>query len=117
MIIMPSLLLQKCSQTSKSKDHTECLKLCLQLWKEGNFDMFVREMCFIQSKITYQWTHVSLEQIAKKIIDFMITRRVNGAFRLFSETKSPRILPTYSETTDLFKENYPDSAMKFEDVL
>ena len=47
MLIMPSLLFQRSSQTSKSKDHIECLNKRLQLWKESNLDMFVREVRYI----------------------------------------------------------------------
>ena len=48
-MIMPSLLLQKCSRNSKDKDHTESLKRRLKLWKEGEFDGLVREVRLIQS--------------------------------------------------------------------
>ena len=33
-MIMPSLLLQKCSRNSEAKDHTESLKGKLKLWKK-----------------------------------------------------------------------------------
>ena len=82
-MVMSSLLLKKSSRTSKSKDHTECLKWCLQLWK-GNFDKLVREVRFIQAKLTYQRTPVSLEQIARKFNDFMIAGKVNLASRFLS---------------------------------
>ena len=51
---MPLLLLQKRSRNSKAKDHTESLERRLKLWKEGDFDGLVREVRFIQSKLTYQ---------------------------------------------------------------
>ena len=60
---------------------------------------------------------VSLEQIAKKINDFLIARKVTGVFRLLSETASPRILQTYNETIGILKEKHLESAMKFEDVI
>lgn len=40
MMIKPSLLFQKSSQTSKSKDHTECLKRGLKLWKVPHASRF-----------------------------------------------------------------------------
>ena len=79
--------------------------------------MPVREVGFIQSKVTYQMASVSLEQIAKKINDFLIARKVTGVFRLLSETASPRILQTYNETIGILKEKHLESAMKFEDVI
>ena len=53
LMTMPSLLLRKKSRKSKIKDHTELLKRRLKLWKEGDFDGFVREVGFIQSKLIY----------------------------------------------------------------
>ena len=41
LMIMASLLLQKCSKNSKAMDHTESLKRKLKLWKEGDFDGLV----------------------------------------------------------------------------
>ena len=60
---------------------------------------------------------MSSEQIAKKFNDFMITRKVNTALRLFSETEPSRILSASNETIDLLKENHPDIVMKFYDLV
>ena len=38
LMIIPSLLLQKCSRNTKAEDYTESLKRRLKLWKEGDFD-------------------------------------------------------------------------------
>ena len=37
---MPSLLLQKPHQRSKSKDYIKCLEERLELWKDGNYQIF-----------------------------------------------------------------------------
>ncbi len=50
LMIMPSLLLQKPSRTSKSKEHAEKLRKRMDLWKSGNLDELVREVRFIQSR-------------------------------------------------------------------
>ena len=36
IMVMPSILLQKPSKTSKAKDHTEALERRLQLWRQGS---------------------------------------------------------------------------------
>ena len=41
LMIMPSLLSQKCYKNSKAMDHTESLKRRLKLSKEGDFDGLV----------------------------------------------------------------------------
>ena len=61
LMIMPLLLLQKCSRNSKAKDHTKSLKRRLKLWKKGDFDDLVKEVRFIQSKQIYQNSPTSIE--------------------------------------------------------
>ena len=65
LMIMPSLLLRKCSRNSKAKDQTESLKRRLKLWKEGDFDGIVREVRFIQYKLIFQNSPTSIELMAK----------------------------------------------------
>ena len=52
LMIMPSLLLQKPSYKSTSKEHSACLMRRLQSWEIGDFDQLIREGRAIQSKLT-----------------------------------------------------------------
>ena len=92
-MILPLLLLQKCSRNSKAY-HTESLKRRSKLWKEGDFDSLDREVRFIQSKLTYQNSPTSVELIAKNFNNFILAGKVNAAVRLLSITESAGILPT-----------------------
>ena len=67
LMIMASLLLQKCSKNSKAMDHTESLKRKLKLWK---------------SKLIYQISQTSIERMAKKFSNFMLSGKGNTALRL-----------------------------------
>ena len=49
-MIMPHLLLQKPSSTSKAKDHCDHLSRRLQAWKRGDLDGLLREGRVIQRK-------------------------------------------------------------------
>ena len=81
-MIMPSLLLQKCCRISKAKYHTESLKRRLKLSKEIDFDVLVREVCFIQSKQIYHNSPTLIELMAKKFNNFMLSGKINAASRL-----------------------------------
>ena len=94
LMIMPSLLFQKCSRNSKTKNHTESMKRRLKLWKEGDFDGLVREVRFIQSKLNYQNSPTSIELMAGKLNNFTLSEKVNAALRLLSDTESAGILLT-----------------------
>ena len=117
LMIKPSLLLQKCSRSSKVKDHTESLKRRLRLWKQGDFDGLVREVRFIQSKLIYQNSSTSIELINKKVNRFMLSGKVNAALRLLSVAESAGILPTSKRTIDLLKEKHRVGASKYDNLL
>ena len=116
-MIMPSFLLQIRSRHSKAKYHTESMKRRLKLWKEGDFDGLVREVRFIQSKLIYQNSPRSIELMAKKFNNFMLSGKVNTALRLLSDTDSAGILPTTKQTIDLLKEKHPVGASKYGHLL
>ena len=52
VMILPSLLLQKPSATSKVKEHSRALGERLQFWKEGKFDKILQECRVIQKKLS-----------------------------------------------------------------
>ena len=117
LMIMPSLLLQNCSRNSKAKDHTKSHNRRLKLWKESDFDGFVRDVRFIQSKLIYQNSPTTIELIAKKFNNFMSSGKVDVALRLLLGTESAEILPTSKQTIDLLKEKHPIGASRCDDLL
>ena len=117
LMIMPSLLLQKCSKNSKAQDHTESLKRRLKLWKEGDFDDLIKEVRFVRSKLIYQNSSTSIELMATMFNNFMLSGKVNAALRPLSDTENAGILPTSKQTIDLLKEKHPVGAPKYDDLL
>ena len=79
------------------------MKRRLKLWKEGDFDGIFREARFIQSKLIYQNSPASIELMAKKFNNFMLSVKLNAALRLLSDTGSTGILPTTKKIIDLIK--------------
>jgi len=61
LMVMPSLLLQKPSRTSKAKEHGELLQKRLIQWKDGDIDSLVREVRFIQSSLKQSRVDVSID--------------------------------------------------------
>ena len=51
-MMLPALLLQKPSASSKAKDHTQCLDRRLKLWREGDINSLVQEGRAIQSRFS-----------------------------------------------------------------
>ena len=48
-MILPSLMLQKPSLRSKAKDHVDCLRGQLELWRKGDIEFILKEIRHIQS--------------------------------------------------------------------
>ena len=117
LMLFPSMMLQKPSKNSKSKEHTECLQRRLKLWREGDFDSLVREIRSIQSKLKYQDIPTTTEAIAKKFNNFMMIGNVKAALKLLSENNNAGILPLTPETLNLLDEKHPQAEAKQDDMM
>ena len=51
IMVMPALLLQKPSRSSKAKDHAEALSRRLELWDKGNLHELIHEGTTIQDQL------------------------------------------------------------------
>ena len=117
LMIMPSLLLQKPTKSSKTKDHVDNLRRRLNLWRSGSFDELVREARFTQSKFSQHRRADNIEQMAKKFNGFIIKGKINAALKLLSDVRSNDVLHLDDQTLRLLREKHPDSGEKFENLL
>ena len=86
--VMPILLLQKPSSTSKSKDHNECLKRRMALWKEGDLSELVREGRTLQHRLLNSRKPPSLhaeQQLSRTFAKLMFEGKTHAAIRLLSD--------------------------------
>ncbi len=113
LMVLPSLLLQKPSKTSKIKDHVEKLRKRLDLWKSGNVDDLVREAHFIQSRLSKHKLMNSIDKVAKTFNDFVINGKINAALKLLSDMQSSGILQLHDSTLQLLKKKHLDVEEKF----
>ena len=69
MVVLPFLLIQKCSQTSKWRDHTKCFKQCLQLCERRYYCYYYYYyyyycyyhyyyFCFIKNEKRFTLSHI-----------------------------------------------------------
>ena len=83
-MILPSLLLQKPSKTTKAKEHLLKLDERLKLWVNGNFhELLLSEGVNIQRKL--KLSRASSEQDnAKRFAKLMFQGKINAAVKLLS---------------------------------
>ena len=76
IMVMPSLLLQKPSQKSKSKDHLRALEQRLELWESGEVMELLKESDTIQNNMKATNTATSINEISKKFTREMRKGRI-----------------------------------------
>ena len=118
--VMPILLLQKPSVASKSKDHSECLKRRLALWKEGDLKELVREGRTIQHHLLYNRKPSTLnaeQQLSRTFTRLMLEGKTHAAIQLLSDGGKGGFLsldsvankssPSEDSVRDVLKKKHP----------
>ena len=82
--VMPALLLQKRSKTSKPKDHLKALEKRLRLWEEGNTNELVNESNTMQERLPSTNSQINIEKIPSKFNKLILKSNVNGALSLLT---------------------------------
>ena len=86
--VMPAILLQKPSKTSKAKDHLKALERRLILWEEGTITELVNESKTIQDRLSSTNNQMNIEKLSSKFEQLMQKSNVNGALRLLTNNMS-----------------------------
>ena len=82
-MILPALLLQKPSKTSKAKDHGNKLEIRFQLWKDGNILDLLREGRTIEERLRNPKSENKRDK-AKKFSNLMMHGKINAAVEMLS---------------------------------
>ena len=117
VMIMPSLLLQKPSKTSKSKDHLIALERRMEDWFNGDLQKLLHEGDTIQKGLQSSTDERNLNKISKQFADEMHKGNVNSAIKLLKNNMESGILSLNNDTLKLLKQKHPKPAKACEDVL
>jgi hypothetical protein len=96
--LMPNLLLQKPSKTSKTKDHVKALERRLVQWKKGEILNLLLESETIQQRLPNINRKKSIAQLSKKFERHMAKGNINGALKILTNNMADGILPLTDET-------------------
>ena len=114
---MPSLLLQKPSKDSKTKDHTKALERRLQLSTDVHLAELLKEGKTIQNSHKLVNAPKTIAQLSKKFVEQMQKDNVDSAFKLITNNMQNEILPLTEATLKLLKQKHPKPAPSTEEVL
>ena len=85
-MLMPLLLLQKPSASSKAKDHYKYLSRRLRTWHLGDLDSLVQEGRAIQHQLTHNpGNHPSKDTTARSFTKLMLRGKTRQALRLLTK--------------------------------
>ena len=90
--MLPILLLQKPSRTSKTKQHITLLERRLRLWSNGDLDELVREGRTIQQRLPKNGPTKANSNIARSFSNLMFTGKCKAALDLLSREEKGGIL-------------------------
>ena len=87
-MVLPSLIPQKPSSTSKSKEHRAAIERRLALWKQGDLNLLIKEVRFIQEKFVSSRKAKSVEDISRIFARLVMQGKITGAMKLLDRESS-----------------------------
>ena len=108
-MLLPGLLMQKPSKSSKAKEHAEKLVERMHLWSEGNIEALLKEGRTIQKRITTSKAR-SPEDASRIFAKLMMQGKVRAAIKFLSENSDTGILPSDDQTIAELKKKHPEPA-------
>ena len=89
---MQTLLLQKPSPHSKSKDHTLCLQRRLDLWKNGDIEELYKEGQCLQARLCNSKSSSNSEQVAHTFSKLMMLGKTKSALQFLLRNANVGVL-------------------------
>ena len=108
-MILPTLILQKPSKRSKAKDHKLCVSRRIELWKSGNISEIMKEVRFIQDRITSSKKQRTTEDISKTFARLMLQGKVSAALK-YLDSESTNVMTCTDSVLNELKEKHPPNA-------
>ena len=98
VMIMPSLLLQKPSKESQSKDHLKALQWRIELWQSSHPLGLLQDSLTIQRNLKSAKAWKTVAKTSKNFVEEMQKENVNGPLKLLTVNIDHRTLPLNHDT-------------------
>ena len=116
IVIMPNLLLQKPSKTSKSKEHQLPLERRLDLWQNSELEELLFKGETIQKLLTSVQKPSTIAKISRKFKQLMQKGDISAALNLLTNKMGHGILPLDQKTISQLVLKHPQKSCA-EDIL
>ena len=110
-MVFPTLILQKRSATSKSKEHSAAMEgRLINLRRQGVLDLLLNEVRFIQGKFVNSKKARTVEDISKVFAKLVFQGNLSAASKLLDSESLTGLLNLTPEALERLKEKYPEAA-------
>ena len=109
-MVFPAFILQNPSATSKSKEHSAAIERRLRLWRQGNLDLLLKEVRFIQGKFVNSKKARTVEDISKVFAKLVFQGKLSVVIKLLDSESSTGLLNLTPEVLEGLKEKHPEEA-------
>ena len=114
--ILPNLLLQKPSPTSKAKDHSKALEERLKMWSEGKIGELWRDNKVIQRKLSENPRRAP-HDIVRVVTKLMFEGKVGSAMKFLEENSENTVLQPTPEVIEKLKALHPEPSCILPETL
>ena len=109
-MVLPTLILQKPSATSKSKEHSEAIERRLALWKQGYINLLLKEVRLFQGKFVNSKKPGKVEDISKAFSKLVLQGKLTAAMKLLDNESSSGLLDLSPDVLLDLQDKHPEAA-------
>ena len=84
-MVLPSVILQKSSATSKSKEHSMAIERRLALWRQEDLNLLMKEIRFIQDRFVNSKRARTVEDISRTFAKLVFQGKLTAAIKLLDK--------------------------------
>ena len=114
--ILPNMLLQKPSATSKAKDHYKALEERLKMWNEGKINELWKDNRIIQKKLSVR-PKTSSQDVTRIVTKLMFEGKVGAAMKFLDENANNTVLQPTPQVIEKLKSLHPEPSEIFPNTL
>ena len=116
-MVLLTLILQKPSATSKSKEHSETMERRLALWKQGDIDLLLKEVRFFQGRFVNSKKPRKVEDVSKAFSKLVLQGKLTAAMKLLDNESSFGLLHLSPDVLQGLQDKHPQAADIAEESL
>ena len=109
-MVLPTLILQTPSATSKSKEHSAAIERRFALWKQGNLDLSLKEVKFLQEKFMNSKKARTVEDVSKVFSKLTLQGKFSAAMKLLDNESSSGLVDLSPDVLRGLHDKHPKAA-------